>query len=59
MDSPGDNSNRQPYKRRCVLGNLGDFPSIEAFTIKNNQNNKSPENYSRVYVKSKTKYNNN
>ena len=36
MDSLGDNSNRQPYERKCVLGNLGDCPSIEEFTIKNN-----------------------
>ena len=60
MESPQDNYKfkSQPYKRRRVLGSLGDSASSEAYANKNNQNNQSPENYSRIYVKPKTKYNN-
>ena len=61
IESPQDNynMNRQPYRKRRVLGNLGDSASSEAYANNINQNNQSPENYSRIYIKPKTRYNRN
>ncbi len=62
IESPAKNYNinRQPYRRRHILGNLGDSASSEAYASSNtNQRNPNTENYSKIYVKPKTKYNNN
>ena len=62
IESPAKNYNinRQPYRRRHILGNLGDSASSEAYASSNtNQRNPNTENYSKIYVKPKTKYTNN
>ena len=54
------NYNGEPYKRRHILGNLGDSASSEAYANNNNQIQKTPiiDPNPRIYVKPRSKVNN-
>jgi hypothetical protein len=60
IDSPEDNCEISgiPYRRRHIIGNLGDSASSEAYANKSNQNYQNSDIHSKIYVKPKTKYNN-
>ena len=62
MESPikNYNYNREPYKRRHILGNLGDSASSEAYANNNNQIQKPSiiDSSQRVYVKPRSRTNN-
>ena len=53
------NYNRQPYIRRHVLGNLIDSASSEAYATKNIVRSPNTENSTIIYMKPKSKQNNN